>query len=53
MDPYRVAAADTLGGATITHNALKRAADSLAQYMDSDAQTRFVGPAVTPKEHAQ
>ena len=33
--------ADTLSGATITHNALKRAAESVAQYMDSDARTQF------------
>ena len=34
-------AADTLSGATITHNALKRAAESVAEYMDSDARTQF------------
>ena len=33
--------ADTLSGATITHNALKRAAESVAQYMDDDARTQF------------
>ena len=33
--------ADTLSGATITHNALKRAAESVAQYMDGDARTQF------------
>ena len=33
--------ADTLSGATITHNALKRAAASVAQYMDGDARTQF------------
>ena len=33
--------ADTLSGATITHNALKRAAESVAQYMDVDARTQF------------
>ena len=46
--------ADTLSGATITHNALKRAADSLAQYMDSDARTQFCSDQLSPtKEHAQ
>ena len=33
--------ADTLSGATITHDALKRAAESVAQYMDGDARTQF------------
>ena len=46
--------ADTLSGATITHNALKRVADSLAQYIDSDAQTQFCSDQLSPtKEHAQ
>ena len=46
--------ADTLSGATITHNALKRAADSLAQYMDRDAQTQFCSDQLSPTtEHAQ
>lgn len=46
--------ADTLSGATITHNALKRAADSLAQYMDNDTQTQFCSDQLSPtKEHAQ
>ena len=46
--------ADTLSGATITHNALKRVADSLAQYMDSDAHTQFCSDQLSPtKEHAQ
>ena len=46
--------ADTLSGATITHNALKRVADSLAQYMDSDAQTQFCSDRLSPtKEPAE
>ena len=46
--------ADTLSGATITHNALKRVADSLAQYMDSDAQTQFCSDQLSPtKEPAE
>ena len=46
--------ADTLSGATITHNALKRAADSLAQSMDNDAQTQFCSDQLSPtKERAQ
>ena len=39
--PLQSGRRQTLSGATITHNALKRAAESVAQYMDGDARTQF------------